>query len=281
MTCRVLVLAACAAFAAAQCSLRTSCSTCAGTCVWCQVPSRYDSSGSCVSSSSACPSGSGKYFAADACPSASSCSYNTTLGCASCTGSSSCEWWSPGASGASGAVCASFANTLRPSSWYSYVTPSSCAYDPTALVAALSSAIIAVIVIAVLITIGIPLALFVAICICGCALCGCNRRRSQYVAVQQQQVYSALAVQPGVPQAFPGGAYQPQQYPRQQYPQYQPQQQYHPQQQFPQPQQFPQQYPPQAYAPPPPYSSSAPPYVPGAPPQNYSSASPKMASGDA
>ena len=252
---RALLLAACVACAVAQCSMHTSCATCAFdfSCAWCQKPSTVSSVGTCVAYSASCPSTNGKYYAVSTCPSNSTCSSYTSAGCASCTGSSSCEWWSPSSSSsASGGVCASVANTYPPSTWTYF--PIYCNAVQT-----LSSAIIAVIVLSVFVVCVIPTGIFIAICFCGCALCGFNRRRqSQYVAIQQQQAYAALAFQPGA-QPFPGTQ------------QFQPQQQYQPQQQPQQYPQYPQQYNPQqpAYAPPAPYTSAPPQYAPSAP-------SPKM-----
>lgn len=198
---RALILFGICASAAAQCSSHTDCSTCAGDslCAWCQTPSSADSpTGVCKSYSSSCGAGLGKYSSALSCPSTAVCSKTyTALGCRECASAFECEWWSPGASGSAGAVCARYLSTQAPSGWYSYLTAGACAVDPSAIVSSLSTAIIAAIVLGVLVVFVLPVALFIAICVCGCAICGMGRPpRTAYVAVAQQQaVYQAFPQQ--------------------------------------------------------------------------------------
>jgi hypothetical protein len=222
MLARALILAGACAAAAAQCGVFTSCFSCAGDarCAWCQTPSSSDSpAGVCQPYSSSCGAGLGKYASALSCPSTATCSRDyTALGCSACASAVECEWWSPGAAGSAGAVCARYLSTQAPAGWYAYLTAGACAVDPAAVISSLSTAIIAVIVISVLVVCVLPVALFIAICVCGCAICGMGRPpRTTYVAVAQQQA---------VYQAFP-----------QQQQQQPPQQQQQQQQQYPHPQQ--------------------------------------------
>ena len=263
MLSRALILAGVCAAAAAQCSVHTSCSTCASDllCAWCQTPSSADSPvGVCKSYSSSCGAGLGKYSNTLSCPSTAACSSTyTALGCSACANAVECEWWSPGAASSVGAVCARYLSTQAPAGWYTYLTAGACAVDPTAIISSLSTTIIAIIVLGVLVVCVLPVALVIAICVCGCAICGMGRPpRTTYVAVAQQQA---------VYQAFPQQQQQQLLLQQQQQQQaiYQPQQQqqqaiYPPQLQ---PQQFQPQQDPQPQFQPPPYQQ--PQYVAGYP----------------